>query len=249
MPLMGGIIGNSTAYVNSNLTVSQRLRRQSHYWRMDSLKVIVGRINRRLEALGMNASQASEEAGLSKGAIYNLQRGADGRIKLKGGNAATYAALAPILKTTSDWLTQGIGPEVPEDEPDDAPDRPFVRLVGYVGAGAATHFYAVSQGDMDQVEAPDSATPETVAVEVRGDSLGALFDRWLVFYDDVRSPVTPDLIGKLCVVGLADDRVLVKKLRNGRKKGLYQLVSATQDDTIEDVAVDWAAKVNLMTPR
>ena len=37
--------------------------------------------------------------------------------------------------------------------------------------------------------------PETtVAVEIRGERLGA---RWLVYYDQVERPVTPELIGKL----------------------------------------------------
>ena len=37
----------------------------------------------------------------------------------------------------------------------------------------------------------------------------------------VRRPVSADLIGKLCVVGRPDDRVLIKKIRQGSKPGLY----------------------------
>ena len=56
-----------------------------------------------------------------------------------------------------------------------------VPLVGYVGAGAVAHFYADAQGPFDDVEAPDAASASTVAVQIRGHSLGALFDNWLVF--------------------------------------------------------------------
>ena len=63
-----------------------------------------------------------------------------------------------------------------------------VPLVGYVGAGAVAHFYADGQGPFDEVPAPDAASGNTVAVQIRGHSLGALFDNWLVFYDDVRDP-------------------------------------------------------------
>src|SRR5262245_14134771 len=60
-------------------------------------------------------------------------------------------------------------------EPAAAPTRPIgvqmVRVVGYVGAGAQAHFYAVSQGDLDEVPAPPYSTDATVAVEIRGDSL------------------------------------------------------------------------------
>ena len=92
------------------------------------------------------------------------------------------------------------------------------------------------------------ATESTVAVEIRGDSLGTFFNRWLVFYDDVRRPVTPDLIGELCVVGLEDGRVLVKQVRRGRAEGLFTLFSATEKP-IADVAIAWAAKVNSISRR
>lgn len=123
-----------------------------------------------------------------------------------------------------------------------------VPLVGYVGAGAEAYFFVGDQGELDRVPAPDGAGPNTVAVEIRGDSLGTFFDRWLVFYDDVRRPITPDLIGKLCVVGLPDDRVLIKKVQRSRTRGLFHLLSQF-DPPILDVAVDWAAKVKNMVPR
>ena len=123
-----------------------------------------------------------------------------------------------------------------------------VPLVGYVGAGAEAHFYGTADDPNETVPAPDGATPSTVAVEVRGESLGALFDRWLVFYDDRREPVTQDLMGRLCIIGLADDRVLVKKLRPSRTKGLFHLLSNVEEPIL-DVAVEWAARVKIMVPR
>lgn len=131
------------------------------------------------------------------------------------------------------------------DEPE---DHGTVRLVGYVGAGAAASFYNHDHGELDRVNAPADATLDTVAVEVRGDSLGPLFDRWLVYYDDVRSPVTTDMYGKLCVVGLPDDRVLVKRIRQSRTPGFFHLESNTEP-TILDVQILWAAKVKAMEPR
>jgi hypothetical protein len=125
---------------------------------------------------------------------------------------------------------------------------PKVPVVGYVGAGSEAHLYAVAQGDLDEVDQPPGASERTVAVEIRGDSLGPLFNRWLVFYDSVRDQVTPDLIGELCVVGLADGRILIKQLQRGRGEGLYTLVSSTQPP-IQDVKVDWAARVNSMSRR
>jgi len=123
-----------------------------------------------------------------------------------------------------------------------------IPLVGYVGAGSEAHFYSVNRGALDEVLAPQDGSSNTVAVEIRGNSLGKLFDRWLVFYDDFRRPITPDLIGQLCVVGLADDRVLVKKIQLGKKEGLFRLASEREPE-IRDVAIDWAARVKSMVPR
>jgi hypothetical protein len=156
------------------------------------------------------------------------------------------------FRVTPEWLLTGrkVGPTDGPGGIDggEEPTAPKVPVAGYVGAGAEAHFYAVAQGDLDEVDAPDGSTKETVAVEIRGDSLGTFFDRWLVFYDDVRSPVTPDLVGKLCVVGLSDGRVLIKKLQRSRVHGQFNLVSQTEPP-ITDAAVDWAARVKSMTPR
>lgn len=111
---------------------------------MDNLVTIVGRISKRLKALGITPAKASRDAGLSTDGIRNLMRGARGEIPVSGGNAATYAALAPILKTTVAWLTTGEGPETIDAETeasssDHSRKRPRVvqiPLLDQVTAGA-----------------------------------------------------------------------------------------------------------------
>jgi hypothetical protein len=86
-------------------------------------------------------------------------------------------------------------------------------------------------------------------VEIRGDSLGALFDRALVYYDNKHDQVTDDLIGKLCVVGLPDGRILVKKITRSRgNSNLYHL-SGQYGDPILDTPIEWAARVKSIGPR
>jgi hypothetical protein len=148
---------------------------------------------------------------------------------------------------TPEWLLTGRKP-FPSDEPEEPLPGPKVRVVGYVGAGSEAHIYAVAQGDLDEVDPPRGSTEDTVAVEIRGESLGAFFNRWLVFYDDVRRPVTPDLIGELCVVGLEDGRVLIKQVQRSRTEGLFNLISSIEKPIL-DVAVEWAAKVNSISRR
>lgn len=208
-----------------------------------SLREILERVDRRLAALdGLSANAASARAKKTD-AIRNLRRAVkEGR---EGISTATITALAPVLETTVSWLMEGVGDE--DAHPNRPPHRNTVRVVGYAGAGAETHFFVLPEEDLDEVDAPIGATSRTKAIEIRGQCLGALFDRWYAFFDDVRSPVTDDLVGHLCVVGLEDGRVLIKKLRRARRPGLYRLLSE-QDPPIEDVAIAWAARVKSMSP-
>ena len=121
-------------------------------------------------------------------------------------------------------------------------------VAGYVGAGSEAHFYAEGQGPLGEAPAPEGSTAGTVAVEVRGESLGPFFDGWLVYFDDVRSPITDDLLGQLCVVGLADGRVLVKKVLRGREAGIFAL-HGQFSDPILDAEITWAAPVKAVAPR
>jgi phage repressor protein C with HTH and peptisase S24 domain len=118
-----------------------------------------------------------------------------------------------------------------------------VRVVGFVGAGAETHLYGEGQGPFDWAPAPPDARPTTVAVRVRGTSMAGLIDDGSLLYYDMRSdPPTVDMNGSLCVIGLADGRVVVKKLYKGGKRGRWNLIS-TNDAPMLDQQVEWAAKV------
>lgn len=148
------------------------------------------------------------------------------------------------FRVSPEWLLTGRGEGIGKNDPIVPPDLSKVPVVGYVGAGARAHFHAAAPGEVDRpVRAPGS----TVALEIRSESLGNIFNHWLIYYDSVRRPVTPEQIGELCVVGLADGRVLIKQLRRGRREGLFNLVSPDQSP-ITDVAVEWAARATNMTP-
>lgn len=193
------------------------------------------------------AVAVSAETGepVTRGAVGNWEQGKDIGIK-------NMRALAKLAGVSIDWIAGGIGDiDQAEYSPSSTGNDREVPVVGYVGAGAAAHYYAVSQGELDRVPAPADSSKDTVAVEIKGDSVGPLFNQWIVFYDDVRSPVTSDLIGRLCVVGLFDDRILVKQIKHSRKyPGHYDLISNSPTEPVmEGVEVAWAARVKNMVPR
>lgn len=232
-------IGNFTAPVNGYLTATSDHADRSDYRIM--LEDIVHRVEARLQAQGLTARAASKAAGLSEDAIRNLQRAArEG--KRQGVSTRTLNALAPVLGTNVNWLLNGEG----DDEANEASDT--VAVVGLVGAGSVATLYSEGQGPFDHVDAPHDATDSTVALSIRGISLGPAFDEGIVFYDDVRSPVTEDLHGRLCIVGLEDGRVLIKILRSAND-GTYHLFSNTVEEPLLNERVAWAARVKEVRPR
>lgn len=200
-------------------------------------------IRKGLEKPGKTQKGLAEALGRAPSAVTNLLKNKRELKQREVSIIARYLEVDPPPRGGGSSLVRSFDPDATDSE-----EPPTVPLVGYVGAGAEAHFYAVGPGDLDAVVAPEGSTESTVAVEIRGDSLGSFFDRWLVFYDDVRRPVTPDLIGRLCVVELEDGRVLIKKLRRSKHPGLYDLLSNTQEP-IPDAAIRWAARVKHMMPK
>lgn len=121
-------------------------------------------------------------------------------------------------------------------------------VVGLVSAGSDSIIFSAGQGPFDFVDPPEGASERTVAVEVRGRSLGEIFDGWLVFYDDVEEPPTPHMLNKLCVAQLADGRVVVKRLMRGQRRDRFNLTSNIEPP-IYDAKIAWAARVIAMKPR
>ena len=124
-----------------------------------------------------------------------------------------------------------------------------VPIVGLAGAGPdGSVIFADEASNLGDAPMPPGGTPTTVAVEIRGDSMRGIGDNgWLFYFDDRREPVTEDLIGELCIVGLDHGHTLVKKLYRGRGAGLWDLES-TNAPTLRDQKVVWAALITAIIP-
>ncbi len=117
-----------------------------------------------------------------------------------------------------------------------------VPIIGYVGANAEAHLYAVAAKDLEKVELSALATTvATVALEIRVNSLGAQYKNWLLVYDDLRQRISSDLAGKMCVIRLQDDRLLIKRLQQGGVVG--QLTGTKHGPAIGQQTIEWAAAV------
>jgi phage repressor protein C with HTH and peptisase S24 domain len=131
-----------------------------------------------------------------------------------------------------EWILDGEGPPT-------ARGPATRRIMGQIGAGAD-----VIAPDHELGEETEAPTPpqNAVAVVVRGNSM---FPRYFqgekLFY--VPEPHNADdLIGRECVVKLADGRILVKILRRGTRKRRYNLESWNAP-LMEDQEIEWVAPV------
>lgn len=146
------------------------------------LKDILDRIEGRLEAVGLTATEASRRAGLSPDAIRNFRRAVrDG--KESGASTKTLDKLAPILGVSLTWLMNGEG--------EDASSAPTVRKVtvaAHVQAGVWTETWEWDGADQYDVVIPDDPSLRGVklfAAEARGPSMNKRYPEGtiLVFAD------------------------------------------------------------------
>jgi transcriptional regulator with XRE-family HTH domain len=188
---------------------------------------MANRLKELREEKGWTHDRAAKECGMSRGHFIKLERG---ERRLNSHNLELFSKAFGVSQ--SDILTVKLVP-----------------VVGKVRAGESIEMEdANAQGPFDYVHGPEGTTDATVAVEIEGDSLGPAFHDWRIFYDDIRTPPTPDMFGRLCVVALPNGKVLVKVLKPGSGTGLYTLVPQFGSPLFDQTVV-WAALVKALMPR
>ena len=167
-----------------------------------------------------------------------IDRAAVNKMTIPGGRQLNGDEMLVISKIT--------GFPLPEVERRATTSR--TMLVGYVGPEAEIVLFGESTDKLERIVRPADSSEDVVAVEIRGKPFGPVFDRWLVYFDQTKKPATPDLIGRLCVCGLADGHMLIKQLTRGSIENRYTLV-LNFEPPLCDISLDWAAPVKLMRPR
>jgi phage repressor protein C with HTH and peptisase S24 domain len=150
------------------------------------------------------------------------------------------------------WLYDGSGP-APLNEPDRRRpaegDPPMVRVIGRVGANPdGLVLFATGQEPGDLAPIPPGGTDKAVALLVVGHSMrGVADDGALIYFEDQRTAVTPDMLGHVVVVETDTDEVLVKRLLRGSRAGRYDLESIA-GPTRQDARLRWAAHITAIIP-
>lgn len=152
----------------------------------------------------------------------------------------------PPKLATLDQLLEALGPTASRRVRISLPAGE-VPLKGYVGAGGEV--LAEGFGGDETVEAPAERNAATVAARVRGTSMYPTFhDGWLIYWSRQMAP--GDLLNRIVVVQLEDDRIMVKTIMRGSTDLLWNLVSVNPDVApMIDQTVRWAAPIDWIKPR
>jgi len=178
------------------------------------------------------ATDAARAFGWNENTYRSHENGERG---LKPAVAEKYAR---AFRVSAAWLLTGEQGDVVRTVP----------LLGKVSAGAVMEIMSEAQGPFEEVEVFSGDHEATAAAEIKGDCMGPLLDGWLVFWNSGRTISPKDLVGKICVIGLDDGRVMLKKLTKGSIPGMFTLYSQF-DPPIYDALVKWASPVTSMRPR
>lgn len=170
----------------------------------------------------------------------------------ENGNAPfSYGAAkkyAEAFGVTAEWLYDGAGAPEPDAATPD-PAHLLVPVIGRVGAdpeGAV--LFATGQGTGDLVPLPPGGSEKAVALRIAGHSMrGLADDGGLIYFEDQRTPPTPDMLGQVVVVETDTDEVLVKRLLRGSRRGRYDLESLS-GPTRHDCRLRWAAHITAIIP-
>jgi transcriptional regulator with XRE-family HTH domain len=168
----------------------------------------------------------------------------NGNASFSYAKAKTYAEAFGVR---ADWLYDGAGPS----ETDEAPTlaQRLVPVIGKVGAdpeGAV--LFATGQGSGDLVPLPPGGSERAVALLVAGHSMHGLVDNGgLIYFEDQRTPPSPDMLGHVVVVETDTDEVLVKRLLRGSRSGRFDLDSVN-GPTRRDCRLRWAAHITAIIP-
>lgn len=149
---------------------------------------------------------------------------------------------AVAFSVRPEWLYDASGPMHPILQG-------MVRVIGRVGANPeGLVLYATGQEAQDLAPIPPGGTDNAVALKVSGHSMRGLADDGaLIYFEDQRTPPSPDMLGQIVVVETDTEEVLVKRLLRGSEPGRFDLESIA-GPTRHDARLRWAAHITAIVP-
>ncbi len=191
----------------------------------------------RLDAGYETAAAAAEAFGWNRNTYASNE---NGNAPFSYRKAKDYAAAFGV---SAEWLYDAAGPVRASAL------AGYVPILGRVGANPeGVVLFATGQDAGDLAPIPPGGTEKAAALRVVGHSMRGLADDGaLIYFEDQRTPPTPDMLGHVVVVEIDTDEVLVKRLLRGSRAGLFDLESVA-GPTRQDARLRWAAHITAIIP-
>ena len=191
----------------------------------------------RLDAGYETAAAAAEAFGWNRNTYASNE---NGNAPFSYRKAKDYAAAFGV---STEWLYDAAGPVRASAL------AGYVPILGRVGANPeGVVLFATGQDAGDLAPIPPGGTDKAAALRVVGHSMRGLADDGaLIYFEDQRTPPTPDMLGHVVVVEIDTDEVLVKRLLRGSRSGLFDLESVA-GPTRQDARLRWAAHITAIIP-
>ena len=191
----------------------------------------------RLDAGHETAAAAAEAFGWNRNTYASNE---NGNAPFSYRKAKEYAAAFGV---SAEWLYDAAGPVRASAL------AGYVPILGRVGANPdGVVLFATGQDAGDLAPIPPGGTEKAAALRVVGHSMRGLADDGaLIYFEDQRTPPTPDMLGHVVVVEIDTDEVLVKRLLRGSRSGLFDLESVA-GPTRQDARLRWAAHITAIIP-
>ncbi|MDO8408916.1 MAG: helix-turn-helix transcriptional regulator [Phenylobacterium sp.] len=191
----------------------------------------------RLDAGHETAAAAAEAFGWNRNTYASNE---NGNAPFSYRKAKEYAAAFGV---SAEWLYDAAGPIRASAL------AGYVPILGRVGANPdGVVLFATGQDAGDLAPIPPGGTDKAAALRVVGHSMRGLADDGaLIYFEDQRTPPTPDMLGHVVVVEVDTDEVLVKRLLRGSRSGLFDLESVA-GPTRQDARLRWAAHITAIIP-
>ena len=195
----------------------------------------------RLAAGFETAAAAAEAHGWNRNTYASNE---NGNAPYSWRRARDYAAAFGVRP---DWLYDAqSGPSGPAGGASPSPQAPVIGRVGADPGGEV--LLAGGQAPPEFAPLPPGGTERAVALRVSGHSMRGLADDGaLIYFEDQRTPPSPDMLGQVVVVELDTGEVLVKRLLRGAAPGRFDLESVA-GPTRRDARLRWAAHITAIVP-
>jgi transcriptional regulator with XRE-family HTH domain len=210
---------------------------------------IANEIKSARRALKLTQAELAEGIGVDQGTVSRWERGAEPTLDNIRAITEFVARHGKVVRSIRQ-IVWGVGQSFRQYPVESVPVIGTVDAHGVVQITAGPTTYKkgrrADRGEYakaPQVEAPSvTGYMDYLALVMRENSVSGLLTGWTLYFDPGFLPDLQTSTGSLCVVGMVDGAILVRRVAQGSQKSRYHLLGSNTDP-IFDVRLQWVTPI------